>query len=820
VNLQKSWTLSLAAALGAAFALAGCENSDDNGPFNAPVNVNSYAVTSSGRLLSFDTAFSAHANAATLSGIGAGETVVGSAIRPASGALFVLTRNGTSGKVYTVNTTSGAASNGVALVADTTDITAPYTGLAGTAFGVDFNPVPDRLRVVSGSGQNLRINVDTGAVTTDTNLTGANAAASGAAYTNAFASACRTALYVVDPATDTLYLQNPPNDGVLQKIGALGVDVTSVGGLDIRTAADGSNTLFGALIVGGKSQLYSISTMTGAASLLGAFDVTGSETIVGFATNALPASTTVTQAAGELIGLTTTGSLVSFNRGSPAKLCTTAAVAGIDSGDSLVGIDLRPADGKIYGVGKLGSLYSVTSAGAATKACALVADPADTTLPYAGLTGSNFGLNFNPVPDRLRVVSDGTQNLRINPNPNASSQCLVTTDAVLSGTATPSVTAASYTNAIPGTASTALYAIDTGSDSLVRIGTDPATGGACPADTGNPNCGVVTTVGSLGITGDVAATAGLEIDGKVGTAFGAFAAGAATSSTLYTVNLATGAATSVGVIGGGSILKSLTLNLNSAVKVYGLTADGHLLSFGLTANAFTPNAVTDVAISGLSTGDTLVGIDFRPLNGVLYGIGSGGRLYSISTTTGAATSLVTFTADPTDTTAPTYTSLNPTALYAVDFNPTVDRIRVINNANDNFRINPFTGIVIGDGTINGGTGIVAAAYTNSFIGSTATTLYDLNSTTLYTQNPPNNGTLVSVGTTGVTASGDIGFDIAGGSNGLVLAAIRTATGTGPSDLYRINLSTGAATPISAAAGAATIGTASTQQILGLAIEVK
>ncbi len=821
MNFRRTqWAVLLTAALG----LAACGDDSDGGPISngGPIAVDAYALTSGNRLLSFGVADPTRVAGIPVSGLGAGETIVGSAIRPSNGALYVLTKSGTAGKLYTVSTTTGAASGAVALIADTTDTTTPYTGLSGTAFGLDFNPVPDRLRVVSTAGENLRVNVDTGAVTTDTALTGANAAGTGAAYTNAFASACRTSLYVVDPATDTLYLQNPPNDGVLQKIGALGVDVTAVGGLDIRTAADGSNMLYGLLTVGGTSQLFSISTTTGAATAIGALAVQGTETAIGFATASLPSTVSVTQAAGELIGLTTDSKLVSFNRGSPAKLCTTSAVSGLDSGDSLTGIDLRPADGKLYGIGKVGSLYSLSTAGVATKACALTADPADTTAPYAGLTGTNFGLNFNPVPDRLRVVSDSGQNLRINPTPNSSTQCLVTTDTMLSGTATPSVTAASYTNAIPGAGSTALYAIDTASDSLVRIGNDPATGGACTAgaaDAGNPNCGVVTSIGSLGITGDVLATAGLEIDGKAGAAFGAFTAGSAASSTLYTVNLATGAATSVGAIT-GSILKSLTLNANSAVKVYGLTSDNHLLSFGLTANAFTPNAVTDVAISGLAIGDSLVGVDFRPLNGVLYGIGSSGRLYSVNTSTGVVTALLTLSADPTDTTAPTYTSLNTTATYALDFNPTVDRIRLINSANDNFRINPFTGVVIGDGAINGGTGITAAAYTNSFTGSTATTLYDLNSTMLYTQVPPNNGTLVSVGTTGVTAAGDIGFDIAGGSNGLVLAAIRTGGGVGPSDLYRINLTTGAATPISATAGAATIGTSTTQQILGLAIEVR
>ena len=66
----------------------------------------------------------------------------------------------------------------------------PFTQLSGTEFGVDFDDVSDRLRVVSDTGQNLRVDVDSGAVITDTALsrTGVN----GAAYTNAFAAACRS----------------------------------------------------------------------------------------------------------------------------------------------------------------------------------------------------------------------------------------------------------------------------------------------------------------------------------------------------------------------------------------------------------------------------------------------------------------------------------------------------------------------------------------------------------------------------------------------------------------------------------------------------
>ncbi len=103
--------------------------------------------------------------------------------------------------------------------ADTTD---PFTALNGTNFGVDFNPVADRLRVVSDARQNLRINVATGAVTTDGNLDFVAPDVVAAAYTQSFARPASTRLLAIDAATGTVQLQNPPNDGVLTTIGAAG----------------------------------------------------------------------------------------------------------------------------------------------------------------------------------------------------------------------------------------------------------------------------------------------------------------------------------------------------------------------------------------------------------------------------------------------------------------------------------------------------------------------------------------------------------------------------------------------------------------------
>jgi hypothetical protein len=60
------------------------------------------------------------------------------------------------------------------------------------------------------------------------------------------------------------------------------------------------------------------------------------------------------------------------------------------------------------------------------------------------------------------------------------------------------------------------------------------------------------------------------------------------------------------------------------------------------------------------------------------------------------------------------------------------------------------------------------------------------------QAPPNDGTLTNVGALGVDITANAAFDIAGGANGLALAALRTGT-SGPFTLYSVSLTTGAAT---------------------------
>ncbi|MBX3066944.1 MAG: DUF4394 domain-containing protein [Anaerolineae bacterium] len=223
--------------------------------------------------------------------------------------------------------------------------------------------------------------------------------------------------------------------------------------------------------------------------------------------------------------------------------------------------------------------------------------------------------------------------------------------------------------------------------------------------------------------------------------------------------------------------------------VFAVTTANTLISF----NAWSPGTLlSSIPIKGLSAGEVILGIDFRPVNGKLTAISNANRLYVLDVTTGAASAIGNG-------------SLNPGlsgGAFGFDFNPTVDRIRLVSDAGQDLRLNPINGAVAAvDGTItyastdanaNATPQVVASAYTNNFGGAGSTVLYNIDAAqdVLVTQNPPNSGTLNTVGALGVDAGDLTSFDIMSDRTGTdnAFASIN-------STLYSINLVTGGATAI-------------------------
>jgi Domain of unknown function (DUF4394) len=248
-----------------------------------------------------------------------------------------------------------------------------------------------------------------------------------------------------------------------------------------------------------------------------------------------------------LTGLTSTGNLVTFDSATPGTINNSVAITGLQAGETLLGIDRRPANGLVYGLGSTSRLYTInTTTGTATAVSATPFAPA--------LTGTAFGFDFNPVPDRIRVVSTDTSNFRLNPNDGT----LVGTDTLLAYAAgdsgagvMPRVVGSAYTNNVNGAAVTTLFDIDSNRDVLVMQGG--------PSGTPSPNGGVLTTIGTLGFnTSDLV---GFDVSGISGIAFASLTPPTGGASQLFTINLATGSATLVGTIGSGLTLTGLAANV-------------------------------------------------------------------------------------------------------------------------------------------------------------------------------------------------------------------------------------------------------------------
>ena len=240
--------------------------------------------------------------------------------------------------------------------------------------------------------------------------------------------------------------------------------------------------------------------------------------------------------------------------------------------------------------------------------------------------------------------------------------------------------------------------------------------------------------------------------------------------------------------------------------IYGLTTSSRLVTFSAGA----PNSLlSSVNITGLQPGEQPLAIDFRPLTEELYLLGSL-RLYRLDVDTGVATAVGPNLSPP----------LNGTT-FGFDFNPTVDRVRVVSDNEQNLRLHPDTGaVVFTDGLLHYASGdpnfgidpvVAGAAYANNFPGATSTTLYDIdtNLDVLVIQNPPNDGTLTTVGGLGVDATDTLGFDIQA-TTGIAYAAI-ALPGDFFSRLYTIDLGTGLATLVGSIGG--------TAQIRGLAVPI-
>jgi hypothetical protein len=228
----------------------------------------------------------------------------------------------------------------------------------------------------------------------------------------------------------------------------------------------------------------------------------------------------------EVIYVTSGPQIARFDSANPTSV-TSVPVTGLQPGETVRGIDVRPTNQELYAIGTTGRLYVIDP---------LTGDATAVGGPSAALAAGS-GFDFNPVTDQARVITGSKMNYRVDP----TNGTLASTDSNLSST---DVNDIAYSNNVPGGGgSTTLYGVDTSGARLVTIGG--------PGGSPSPDLGSIIAVAPLSVTPDHNSDhSGFDISGSSGTAFVSLVVG--NVDHLYTLNLSTGAATLVGTIGNGA----------------------------------------------------------------------------------------------------------------------------------------------------------------------------------------------------------------------------------------------------------------------------
>ncbi len=581
----------LAVALGALGVVA------TTAPASAVPSVNGYVLTSAGSLVPLSLQpGSVGFPPVPVTGVTAGQHLVGIDYRPATGTLVGVAIDPTTGTggVYDISTTTTPAA--ATLVGS--GFTLPAVPAAGTSWGVDFNPTVDRIRLVGSNGSNLRL-VPSGAPgpavpgaisNTDGTLAYAPAAAGApaigsAAYTNSFGTgsasptgAKATTLYSLDAATDRLVAIDNPNLGEVRSIGSLGVDVGAESELDITT----SGVTYALVPTADGDQLRTVSLATGAASPpLVTISLGAGVTSSGLAIETGPSPVT---AGDDGYVVTTAGDLVTFELATPGTTITVGTVTGLPTGFTVEGLDTRPVGGALYALGVnagtgMGQLATINRSNA-------IATPIGGPFAIAGAGATTeYGFDFNPLVDRIRLVTSTGANLRLDP---ASGAVNLPADGNVAYNAgdpgfgsAPALTSTAYANSFAGAGATLHLGVDDARDVLVVFT--------------NSNLGNIRTGAPLAVAGDT----GLDVatDGRVLLLNGA---------ALSTINPITGATTAIGTLATGSPRAFATSADYVPRPVVTITADAQTRPFGAANPTFTFTA------AGFTGADTAASIDVPP----------------------------------------------------------------------------------------------------------------------------------------------------------------------------------------------------------------
>ena len=524
---MKKSMLTFALASVSCFSLMGCNtSSEQKNKFISAVSGDTIILTSDGMISSINRDNPNNVvSSIKIRLLEAEDQLVGIDYRPKDEKLYAV---GLLGNLYTLDPNTGVATFLRKLIADPTDTTdgnLPFSKIVGDAnlISVNFNPAADRLRVITNTGQNLRINVDTGATITDgtINPIANNPVIVAAAYSNAFAGTATTKLYSIDQTSDRIYLQNA-NAGTLGDSAPLGdnLDTQGGGGFDIDPI---NNIGYAALKISGSYKFYQLNLAnvgTANNTVFNTTDLANYYTTGGIRGIALKRAKDATAAG---IGLSNNNKLIRFALNNPNTV-TEKNITGLLVDEKFVGIDYRlrnstERSGQLYGLTNKANLYTINpETGIAILVNAL---KAATDSTFTSLDGTAFAVDFNPAADRLRVISNTGQSLRVNVDTGDTIR-----DGDIKGIAGAMISAAAYTNSFKTSVvglATELFDLDQANQIVVKQ--DP------------PNTGTLNRIGGLGI--NLGLDNGFDIAGGDNGYALATVANASGPSVLYRIDLNT-----------------------------------------------------------------------------------------------------------------------------------------------------------------------------------------------------------------------------------------------------------------------------------------
>lgn len=257
-----------------------------------------------------------------------------------------------------------------------------------------------------------------------------------------------------------------------------------------------------------------------------------------------------------VMAVTSDNQLIRFNAGRPGRLLSRVALKGLQPGESVLGIDYRVAKGELYAVSSSNRLFRINPT---TGVMDRVGQPF--AVP---LTGTHFGVDFNPTVDRLRIVSDSGQNLRVHPDTGAvvdgnPDMAGVQPDGPLAYVSTdgsdaqrPAVVAVAYTYHKTDDKLTTNFALDAATGTLAVQGSRE---GVAPVV--SPNTGRLTRVGAL--EAGPFDRAAFDIADVSGAAFASLGTGDGTGSRWVEIDLATGRARVIGTVAGGAVVTGIAI---------------------------------------------------------------------------------------------------------------------------------------------------------------------------------------------------------------------------------------------------------------------